>query len=74
MPVPDFSAVDLNLNALGSARHRPSDSEFGRPIGYVDPTAYRGKAASESLASGPQETTESGQIHAPQIRSRRRGR
>ncbi len=47
--VPDFSAVDLNLNALGSARHRPSDSEFGRPTGYVDPTAYRGKAASESL-------------------------
>jgi len=49
MPAPDFSAVDLNLGALGSARQRPTDSEFGRPTGYVDPTAYRAKAASESL-------------------------
>lgn len=27
------------------------ESEFGRPTGYVDPDAYRAKAASESLPS-----------------------
>lgn len=50
MPAPDFSAVDLNLGVLGVANVRAKGaSEFGRPTGYVDPTAYRGKAASESL-------------------------
>ncbi len=50
MPAPDFSAVDLNLGVLGVANVRAKGaSEFGRPTGFRDPTAYRGKAASESL-------------------------
>ena len=59
--IPDFSAVDLNLGALGSARRRPTDSEFGRPIGFRDPTAYRGKAASESLPYALPEGVSNGQ-------------
>ncbi len=61
MPAPDYSSADLDLNALGSARHRPSDSEFSRPIGHVDPTAYRGKAASESLPYALPEGVSNGQ-------------
>ncbi|HYO00658.1 MAG TPA: hypothetical protein VET27_01670 [Mycobacterium sp.] len=31
------------------------ESEFGTPPGYVDPTAYRGKIASETLSYASRE-------------------
>jgi hypothetical protein len=37
------------------------ESEFGTPSGYVDPDAYRGKAASESLEHAPPEGIPNGE-------------